>query len=91
MIYLSSPSPERHLGLNLYITQLAVNFFWSLIFFNLRTYGFALAWLGGLWVLIVWMILAFRKTDPIAAWLQIPYLLWVSFAAYLNWGVWVMN
>ena len=46
---------------------------------------------SALWVLILWMIFAFRRTDPWAAWLQIPYLLWVTFAAYLNWGVWVLN
>lgn len=90
-VSLTEPSPARSLGLNLWTAQLIVNFFWSLIFFNLRAYGFALLWLGLLWVLIVWMILAFRKTDKLAAWLQIPYLLWVTFAAYLNWGVWVLN
>ena len=47
--------------------------------------------MGLLWVLILWMIFAFRRCDRWAAWLQIPYLLWVSFAGYLNWGVWVMN
>ena len=78
-------------GLNLFMIQLIMNFFWSLIFFNLRSYGFALLWLGILWVLIVWMIASFRQTDRLAAWLQVPYLLWVSFAAYLNWGVWVLN
>ena len=88
---LTPPSKERSLGLNLFIVQLIVNFFWSLIFFNLRSYGFALLWLGILWVLIVWMIGAFQQTDRLAAWLQVPYLLWVSFAAYLNWGVWVLN
>ena len=90
-VSLTAPSRERSLGLNLFVAQLIVNFFWSLIFFNLRAYGFALAWIGLLWVLIAWMILAFRKTDRLAAWLQIPYLLWVTFAAYLNWGVWVLN
>ena len=90
-VSLTEPSMERSAGLNLFITQLTVNFFWSLIFFNLRAYGFALAWIGLLWVLIVWMIFAFWKTDKLAAWLQIPYLLWVTFAAYLNWGVWVLN
>ena len=90
-VNLTEPSTERSAGLNLFITQLTVNFFWSLIFFNLRAYGFALAWIGLLWVLIVWMIFAFWKTDKLAAWLQIPYLLWVSFAAYLNWAVWVLN
>ena len=90
-VSLTPPSPERSAGLNLWTAQLVVNFFWSLIFFNLRSYGFDLVWLGLLWVLILWMIFAFRKTDKPAAWIQIPYLLWVTFAAYLNWGVWVMN
>ena len=90
-VSLTPPSKERSLGLNIFIVQLIVNFFWSLIFFNLRAYGFALLWLCLLWVLIVWMIAAFRQTDRGAAWLQIPYLLWVTFAAYLNWGVWVLN
>ena len=90
-VSLTEPSKERSPGLNLFVAQLVVNFFWSLIFFNLRAYGFALLWLGLLWVLIVWMILAFSRSDRLAAWLQLPYLAWVSFAAYLNWGVWVMN
>ena len=90
-VSLTPVSRERSAGLNLFVWQLTVNFFWSLIFFNLRAYGTALAWLGLLWVLIAWMIFAFRKTDKLAAWLQVPYLLWVSFAGYLNWAVWVMN
>jgi len=90
-VSLTEPTPQRSAGLNLFIGQLTVNFFWSLIFFNLRAYGFALAWLGLLWVLIVWMIFAFHKMDRLAAWLQFPYLLWVTFAAYLNWGAWVLN
>ena len=80
-VSLTSPSPERSAGLNLFVVQLIVNFFWSLIFFNLRAYGFALLWLLSLWVLILWMIFAFHKPDRLAAWLQIPDLLWVSFAA----------
>lgn len=90
-VSLTPPSPQRSTGLNLFIGQLVVNFFWSLIFFNLRNYGFALAWLGLLWVLVVWMTLSFRQTDRLAAWLQVPYILWLSFAAYLNWGAWVLN
>lgn len=90
-VSLTEPGAERSRGLNLFIVQLVVNFFWSLIFFNLRAYGFALAWLGLLWVLVVWMTLSFRMTDRLAGWLQIPYLLWLAFAAYLNWGVWVLN
>ena len=90
-IYLSPDSPSRLHGQNLFIIQLVVNFFWSLIFFNAQAYGFALIWLLLLWALILWMILTFRKVDPAAAWLQVPYLLWVTFAAYLNWGVWMLN
>ena len=90
-IYLSAPSPERSKALNLYFTQLIVNFFWSLIFFNTQRFGFAFFWLLLLWVLVLWMILSFRKVDPLAAWLQIPYLLWLTFAAYLNFGVWYLN
>ena len=90
-ISLSTQSPQRSRGLNLYIAQLVVNFFWSLIFFNAQAYGFAFLWLVLLWVLVLAMILTFRKVDPVAAWLQIPYLLWLTFAAYLNWGVWKLN
>ena len=90
-IWLSEPSQERSRGLNLFVAQLIVNFFWSLIFFNLQAYGFALLWLILLWILVAWMILSFRKTDRLAAWLQVPYLIWLTFAAYLNAGVWVLN
>ena len=90
-IFLSEQSAERRKGLNLYVAQLIVNFFWSLIFFNAQAFGFAFIWLLLLLVLVVLMILSFRKTDKLAAWLQIPYLLWLLFAAYLNFGVWYLN
>lgn len=90
-IWLAPKSRERSIALNLFIMQLVVNFFWSLIFFNAQAFGFAFFWLVLLWVLILLMIGAFRKVDPLAAGLQIPYLLWVTFAAYLNFGVWLLN
>jgi len=90
-VSLQEPSPERSRGLNLFVAQLIVNFFWSPIFFNAKAYGFALLWLILLWVLVFAMIRSFRKTDPLAALLQIPYLLWLTFAAYLNAGVWLLN
>ena len=90
-VSLTAPSRDRSVGLNLWAVQLTVNFFWSLIFFNLRAYGFALGWLGLLWVLSAWMTLSFCKTDNPAAWMQVPYLLWLVFAAYLNAGAWVLN
>ena len=90
-IYLTPPSQARSRGLNLFVIQLAVNFLWSPIFFNAVAYGFALLWLLFLWVLVLIMILQFRKVDKTAARLQIPYLLWLTFAAYLNYGVWQLN
>lgn len=75
----------------IFATQLGFNFFWSIIFFNLQSFGFAFLWLLVLWGLILWMIFAFRRLDPVAGWLQLPYLLWVAFAGYLNFGVWLLN
>ena len=90
-VYQAPVSKARSLGLNLFIAQLVVNFFWSPIFFNLQAFGLAFFWLLLLWGLVLWMILAFRKVEPLAAKLQIPYLLWLTFAAYLNLGVWYLN
>ena len=90
-VYQAPASKTRSMGLNLFITQLVVNFFWSPIFFNLQAFGLAFFWLLLLWGLVLWMILAFRKVEPLAAKLQIPYLLWLTFAAYLNLGVWYLN
>jgi len=84
-------STERSRGLNLFAIQLVVNFFWSLIFFNARAYGAALLWLLFLIVLVAAMTLTFFKTDRLASYLQLPYLLWLAFAAVLNWAVWQLN
>lgn len=90
-IHLAPKSALRTRALLVFLAQLLMNYFWSIIFFGVQAFGLAFFWLLGLWGLILWMILSFRKVDRVAAWLQIPYLLWVSFAAYLNLGVWVLN
>ena len=90
-ISVAPDSQNRRRGLNLFIIQLIVNFFWSLIFFNAQAYGFAFLWLLLLWFLVLWMAVSFYRVDPAAALLQIPYLLWLTFAAYLNYGVWMLN
>lgn len=90
-ISLTPQSEDRSRGLNLFILQLVVNFFWSLIFFNAQAYGFALLWLILLWILVFLMIRSYFAVDPAAAKLQLPYLLWLTFAAYLNAGVWYLN
>lgn len=90
-VSLSPDSRERSAGLNLFILQLMVNFAWTLVFFLAGNYGLAFGLLLLLWVLIVAMVFAFHILSGWAAWLQTPYLIWVTFAAYLNLGVWLLN
>ncbi len=90
-VYMSPMSEERSKGILLFGLQLFFNFFWSIIFFNIRNYAFAFVWLAVLWVLIALMIRSFYKVDKTSALLQIPYLVWVTFAGYLNFGVWLLN
>lgn len=78
-------------ALKIYAIQLAVNLFWSIIFFNLEAFLFAFLWILLLWVLIIVMIVKFYEINKTAAYLQIPYLLWVTFAAYLNFAIFLLN
>ena len=84
-------SPERTGALAFYGAQLAFNFVWSLIFFNARRFGLALIWLIVLWVLILMTVRRFHRLDRTAGDLMVPYLVWVTFAVYLNAGVWYLN
>ena len=90
-VWLAAESKERSRGLNLFVIQLVLNVFWTLIFFNAAAYGLASVWIVALWAAVLLMTLQFFKVDRLAAWLQVPYLLWLTFAAYLNFGVWVVN
>ena len=83
--------PQRKSALYTYAASLVVNFFWSIIFFNAQAFLFAFIWIMLLWVLIIKMIRSFNKIDETAAKLQIPYLLWVTFAAYLNLAIYLLN
>lgn len=90
-IRLSEPSLWGSCSIRLFVAQLVVNFFWSLIFFNARSFVLAFLWLLLLLGLVWWMFITFRKVDKWAALLQLPYLLWLTFAAYLSAGVWLLN
>lgn len=90
IVYVKNTSHSQK-ALIIYAIQLIVNFLWSIIFFNLRTYLFAFIWLVFLWILILKMIFEFYKVSKLAAYLQIPYLLWVTFAAYLNFMIFILN
>ncbi len=74
-----------------FITQLILNFFWSFIFFNAHNLGLALVEIIILWASILAMIILFYKTNKWAAILNIPYLLWVSFATLLNYSIYSLN
>ena len=78
-------------GLTVYAFSLAVNFLWSIIFFNLRAFMFSFIWLVLLWVLIIITIREYAKVSRTPAYLQLPYLLWVTFAGYLNFMIYVLN
>lgn len=75
----------------IYYIQLAVNALWSIIFFLLKWRLFAFIWIIILDILVVLMIMKFYKKDKTAGLLQIPYLLWVLFASYLNLTIYILN
>ncbi len=82
---------NRELGLIIYFIQLAVNFFWPILFFNLQAFLGAFLWLLLLWILIFATIKEFYKCDKVSAFLLVPYILWVTFAGYLNFMVYLLN
>ena len=82
---------EKSQALSTYGYQLIVNFLWPVFFFNFQWYFFAFLWLVLLWILVAKMILEFGGISRTAALLNIPYLLWLSFAGYLNLGIWLLN
>ena len=75
----------------IYYIQLITNALWSPIFFGFEEYFLAFLWILMLIVFVITMILTFYKIRKKAAYIQIPYLLWLLFASYLNFGVFVLN
>ena len=92
-LVLTSDAPERKIrhALVAYGIQLAVNFFWSLIFFGAAQYLLAFVWLLLLWVLIILTMVKFYDIRQLAGELLLPYLLWVTFAGYLNFAIYLLN
>lgn len=93
-LYLILQTPKskvRITALSIFGVQLFLNFAWSFLFFYFHRPGIALIEILTLWAFILFMILQFHKLSPIAAYLQTPYLLWVSFATILNASLWYLN
>lgn len=82
---------EAECGLRAYGISLVFNFLWSIVFFNFKWFGFAFFWLLGLLFFIIKTIVCYYKVNKTAAYLQIPYAVWVAFAGYLNFGIWMLN
>ena len=93
MIYgdtMASTDDKKH-ALRLYGINLVVNFLWSIIFFNLGAFFAAFLWLMLLIFVIMRMTVSFYKIKPIAAYLEVPYVIWCCFATYLTASIWLMN
>lgn len=86
-----SDSENKADALIIYRFSLLINFFWSIIFFNMRAYNFAFVWLIALWLFVLYTIIKYSKINKTAAILQIPYLLWLTFAGYLNLMISILN
>lgn len=78
-------------ALGVFLGQLVLNLLWSIIFFGSRNPGFAFAEIVLLWLTILLTVVSFWKISKLAAWLLLPYLLWVTFAAVLNFAIWRIN
>ena len=79
------------LPVKLYAAQLIFNLGWSILFFGFGAYLLSFWWIVALWLLVLLMIVTFYPVDHTASVSQIPYLIWISFAAYLNLGIWYLN
>ena len=81
----------RRRAMVLFFVQLTLNILWSIIFFGLHSPGWAFMELVLLWTAILATIIVFTKISRPAAWLLVPYVLWVTFAGYLNFSIWLLN
>lgn len=82
---------RRNFAMFLFILQLALNGIWSIIFFKFHKINWALVDIFLLWLLIIFTMYRFTQLSKVGAWLLYPYLLWVSFAAVLNFSIWYLN
>lgn len=82
---------SRIMALFLYIIQLAMNFWWSIIFFNEGLYLIAFIWLLVMWGIVVFCAFKFYMINRLAGCLMMPYIIWLTFAAYLNLGVCILQ
>ena len=91
-LILQSPKTElRTRSIKVFSIQLTLNFLWSFLFFQFHNLGLALLEIVVMWCSILWMIVSFYKINKTAALINIPYLLWVTFATALNASIYFSN
>lgn len=91
LVWKKGSGAARRTALILFGAQLVANSLWSILFFALQSPGFAFLNIMILWVLIVATMVAFYRISKLATLLMAPYILWVSFAAFLNYTIWMLN
>lgn len=91
LILKSPASKEKNKAILFFCIQLLLNFCWSFIFFYFKFLGIALLEIIALWIFILLMIIQFKKVKPVSSYLQIPYLIWVTFALVLNASIFYLN
>lgn len=91
IIYTQEKTQYRSIGLALHGAQLILNFFWSLIFFNMKAYMFAFICLIILWLIVFSMLQNYKQISSTAFFLNVPYIVWLTFAGYLNLAVAILN
>lgn len=91
-VAVSDPGTEgKIMAMTIYAIQLGMNFMWSIIFFNWESYLVAFIWLMIMWCIVILCAFRFFAISRIAGYLLIPYILWLTFAAYLNMGSYILN
>ena len=91
LIWKQEVSKERNRAVLIFLLQLLLNFAWSFIFFYFNMIGLALVEIILLWISIVLMLVVFFKIKPLTSYINIPYLLWVTFATVLNASYYILN
>jgi len=79
------------IALGAFALQLLLNTSWSIVFFGLQNPALAFVNILAMWLTIAWTMFLFYRVSKTALWLLVPYILWVSFAAYLNFSIWILN
>jgi len=91
LVWSTKMSNKVRMSLRLFASQLVLNILWSVIFFGMGNFWLAFGEILVLWIFILMTMVSFGKVSRAASWLMVPYLLWVTFASYLNFTIASLN